>query len=491
MSGCEAGSRRPPPVAGPAGSIGGVFETLSDRLEGVFKRLRGHGRLSEAQVDEALREVRMALLEADVHTSVVRDFVARVRERAVGEEVRKALTPAQQVVKIVNEELVAIIGGESKPIRYSPRPPTVVMLAGLQGSGKTTAAGKLATWMKAKGKQPLLVACDLRRPAAVQQLVLLGEQAGVPVVAREGMTPVEVAAEGVREAERLGRDVVIVDTAGRLHVDEELMAEAAAIRDRVKPTETLLVVDAMTGQDAVNVATAFLSHVDFTGIVLSKLDGDARGGAALSIAHVSGRPVKFASTGERLDAFEPFHPDRIASRILGMGDVLTLIEKAEEAFEEDQKREMEEKFLSASFTLEDFLEQMRQLRKMGPLTNLIGMIPGLGSQLKGMELDEKDFQRTEAIICSMTLAERRNPSIINGSRRSRIARGCGMTTGDVNGLLRQFGEARKMMQAMAGGGGLPQVPKGVVMPRGPGPRPKPKQRPHRPKQHGKKKKKRR
>jgi signal recognition particle subunit SRP54 len=441
----------------------------------------------------------MALLEADVHLDVVRDLIARIRGRAVGEEVRKALTPAQTVIKIVNDELVGILGGANKPLSFAPKPPTVVMLAGLQGSGKTTAAGKLATWLKAKGKQPILVACDLRRPAAVQQLVLLGEQAGVPVVSREGMSPVEVAAEGVREAERLGRDVVIVDTAGRLHVDKELMAEAAAIRDRVKPTETLLVVDAMTGQDAVNVATSFLEHVDFTGIVLSKLDGDARGGAALSIAHVSGRPVKFASTGERLDAFEPFHPDRIAGRILGMGDMLTLIEKAEEAFEEEQKREMEEKFLTASFTLEDFLDQMRQLRKMGPLTNLLGMIPGLGSQLKGLELDEKDMGRTEAIICSMTPAERRNPSIINGSRRARIARGCGMTTGDVNGLLRQFDQARKMMQAMAGGGGLPQMPKGMVMPRGPGgsggarpgSRPKPKQRPHRPKQHGKKKKKRR
>jgi len=475
-----------------------VFDTLSDRLEDVFRRLRGHGRLSEAQVDEALREVRMALLEADVHVSVVRDFVARVRERAIGEEVTKALTPAQQVIKIVNEELVAILGGSAKPLRYAAKPPTVVMLAGLQGSGKTTAAGKLATWMKAKGKQPLLVACDLRRPAAVQQLVLLGEQAGVPVVAREGMSPVELAAEGVREAERLGRDVVIVDTAGRLHVDSELMAEAAAIRDRVKPTETLLVVDAMTGQDAVNVATSFLEHVDFSGIVLSKLDGDARGGAALSIAHVSGRPVKFASTGERLDAFEPFHPDRIAGRILGMGDVLTLIEKAKEAFEEDQAREMEEKILKASFTLEDFLDQMRQLRKMGPLTSLLGMIPGMGAQLKGLELDEKDMARTEAIICSMTPGERREPALIDGSRRARIARGCGMTTGDVNALLRQFDQAKKMMKAMAGGGGLPQVPRGLVLPSPPGGRgvrsgshaPQ-RKRPHRPKQHGKNKKKKR
>ena len=475
-----------------------MFDTLSDRLEGVFKRLRSRGRLSEQEVDEALREVRMALLEADVHLDVARAFVARVRERAVGQEVLKALSPAQQVIKIVNEELIGILGSTNKPISYAPKPPTVIMLAGLQGSGKTTAAGKLATWLKSKGKRPVLVACDLRRPAAVQQLALLGEQVGVPVVAREGMSPVEVAAEGVSETVRLGRDVVIVDTAGRLHVDEELMAEAAAIRDRVKPNETLLVVDAMTGQDAVNVATSFLEHVDFSGIILSKLDGDARGGAALSIAHVSGRPVKFASTGEKLDAFEPFHPDRIASRILGMGDVLTLIEKAEEVFEEEQAVEMERKMREASFTLEDFLDQMRQLKKMGPLTNLLGMIPGMGKELKGMELDEKDMARTEAIICSMTPGERRDPSVINGSRRNRIARGCGMTTGDVNGLLRQFAQAKKMMQAMAGGGGLPSMPKGMAMPRMPGggggpggPRPKPKQRPHRPKTHGKNKKKKR
>ncbi len=475
-----------------------MFDTLSDRLEAVFKRLRSRGRLSEQEVDEALREVRMALLEADVHLDVARAFVARVRERAVGQEVLKALSPAQQVIKIVNEELIGILGSTNKPITYAPKPPTVIMLAGLQGSGKTTAAGKLATWLKSKGKRPVLVACDLRRPAAVQQLALLGEQVDVPVVTREGMSAVEVAAEGVSETVRLGRDVVIVDTAGRLHVDEELMAEAAAIRDRVKPNETLLVVDAMTGQDAVNVATSFLEHVDFSGIILSKLDGDARGGAALSIAHVSGRPVKFASTGEKLDAFEPFHPDRIASRILGMGDVLTLIEKAEDVFEEEQAAEMERKMREASFTLEDFLEQMRQLKKMGPLTNLLGMIPGMGKELKGMELDEKDMARTEALICSMTPGERRDPSVINGSRRNRIARGCGMTTGDVNGLLRQFAQAKKMMQAMAGGGGLPSMPKGMAMPRMPGgpsggggPRPKPKQRPHRPKTHGKNKKKKR
>jgi signal recognition particle subunit SRP54 len=475
-----------------------MFDALSDRLEVVFRRLKGRGRLSEDQVNEALAEIRVALLEADVHTQAVRDFLRRVRERAVGEEVRKALTPAQQVIKIVHDELVGILGGKAAPLQLAQKPPTVIMLAGLQGSGKTTAAGKLATHLRSKGKQPLLVACDLRRPAAVEQLQLLGEQAGVPVVAPNGARdPVGVAAKGLEEAERVGRDVVIVDTAGRLHVDEEMMAEAAAIRERIRPTETLLVVDAMTGQDAVNVATSFLEHVDFSGIVLTKLDGDARGGAALSIAHVSGRPVKFASTGERLDAFEPFHPDRMASRILGMGDMLTLIEKAEGAYEEEQRAEMEEKLLTAAFTLEDFLEQMRQLRKMGPISNLLGMIPGMKGALKDVEFDERDLGRTEAIIHSMTAAERQHPDLIDGGRRLRIARGCGMTTGDVNALIKQFDAAKKMMRAMAGGGGMPSLPRGMTVPGGvprvggaPS-RPKPKDR-HRPrKQHGKKKKRRR
>jgi signal recognition particle subunit SRP54 len=467
-----------------------MFEILSERFEAAFRRLRSRGRLSESDVDDALGQVRLALLEADVQVGVVREFLGRVRERAVGDEVRKALTPGQHVVKIVNDELVAILGGTAKALAFAPKPPTVIMLAGLQGSGKTTAAGKLAVLLKGKGHSPLLVACDLRRPAAVRQLVLIGEQAGVPVVAREGLGSLGVAAEGLREAQRLGRDTVIVDTAGRLHVDEEMMAEATSIRDLVAPLETLLVVDAMTGQDAVNVATVFLERLDYTGIILSKLDGDARGGAALSIAHVSGRPVKFASTGERLDAFEPFHPDRMASRILGMGDVLTLIEKAEETFEAEQMLKVEEKLRAATFTLEDFLEQMRQLRKMGPLTSILGMIPGLGSQLKGLDLDESAMGRTEAIILSMTPAERRDPALIDGSRRSRIAGGCGLTTGEVNGLLRQFAEAKRMMRAATGGGGLPGLPRGMVkLP--PGPRAKPKQRPHRPKQHGKKKKRRR
>ena len=469
-----------------------MFDTLSERIEGIFGRLRGRGRLSEQQIDDVLREVRLALLEADVHTDVVRSFVGRVRERAMGEEVRKALTPAQTIVKIVNDELVETLGRTTSPLTWSPKPPTVIMLAGLQGSGKTTAAGKLARLLKSKGKRPLLVACDLRRPAAVEQLKLLGDEVDVPVVARTGMTAVDVAATGFRSPVVV-RDVVIVDTAGRLHVDEEMMSEAAAIRDRIQPTETLFVADAMTGQDAVNVATAFLERVDYTGIILTKLDGDARGGAALSIAQVSGKPVKFASTGERLDAFEPFHPDRLASRILGMGDIMTLIEKSEEAFEEDERIALEEKMRKATFTLDDFLKQMRQLRKMGPLTNLLGMMPGMRGALKDVDLDEKELSRVEAIIQSMTPAERIDPAIINNSRRQRIARGCGRTVSDVNALVRQFDQVKVMMRAMAGGGGLPSLPHGMgppgSMPRAG--RGKAKNRPHRPKQHAKGKKRKR
>jgi signal recognition particle subunit SRP54 len=469
-----------------------MFDTLSDRIEGIFTRLRGRGRLSEENVEEVLREVRLALLEADVHTTVVRAFIGKVRERAVGDEVRKALTPAQTVLKIVNDELVEILGRKAAPLQWSPKPPTVIMLAGLQGSGKTTAAGKLARHLRSKGKRPLLVACDLRRPAAIEQLKLLGDEIDVPVVARTGVSAIDVAVTGLEEAKRLMRDVVIVDTAGRLHIDEAMMDEAEAIKNRIEPTETLFVADSMTGQDAVNVATAFLERVDYSGIILTKLDGDARGGAALSIAHVSGRPVKFASTGERLDAFEPFHPDRMASRILGMGDVMTLIEKAEEAYEEDERIELEEKMRTARFTLDDFLNQMRQLRKMGPLQSLLGMMPGMKAALKDVDIDEKDMSRMEAIIQSMTPKERDDPAIINNSRRQRIARGCGRTVGDVNQLVRQFDQAKVLMKAMAGGGGLPSMPKGML-PQGPAPvvRSKPKDRPHRPKQHSKGKKRKR
>ncbi|HEX9776482.1 MAG TPA: signal recognition particle protein [Actinomycetota bacterium] len=476
-----------------------MFDALTDRIEGIFGKLRSRGKLTEEQVDEVLREVRLALLEADVHTSVVRSLVSRVRERAVGDEVMKALTPAQAVVKIVHEELVAVLGSEHKPIAYAQNPPTVIMLCGLQGSGKTTAAGKLARLLKSRGKKPLLVACDLQRPAAVEQLAIVGAEIGVPVVTRTGMSPVEVAGEGLEEARAQRRDVVIVDTAGRLHVDEEMMNEAAAIRDRVQPDETLFVADAMTGQDAVNVATAFLERVDYSGIILTKIDGDARGGAALSIAHVSGRPVKFASTGERLDAFESFHPDRMASRILGMGDVLTLIEKAEEHMEADERAAMEEKIRKATFTLDDFLTQLKQLRKMGPLQSLLGMVPGMKQMLQGEEVDERDLKEVESIIQSMTRAEREDPGIINPSRRRRIATGCGKQQSDVSALVKQFTEVRKLMKAvvtggMPGVGGKPGMGPALApagLPGGMPHRPRTKPRPKKPKQHHKKKKKRR
>ncbi|HVL90428.1 MAG TPA: signal recognition particle protein [Actinomycetota bacterium] len=469
-----------------------MFDSLTDRLEAAFRRLRGSGRLSEDDVDEVLKEVRMALLEADVHLQTVRHFVSRVRERAVGEEVLKTLTPAQQVVKIVNEELVGILGGESEPLRFSQRPPTIIMMTGLQGSGKTTASGKLAMQIKKGGRRPLLVACDLRRPAAIQQLQQLGEQIGVPVVADESATdPVALAKSSLEVARQQGRDVIIVDTAGRLHVDEEMMHEAAAIRDTINPTETLLVVDAMTGQDAVNVATSFLEKVDYSGIILSKLDGDARGGAALSIAHVSGRPVKFASVGEKLDEFEPFHPDRMASRILGMGDVLTLIEKAEEAYEEEEAAALEEKMRKGKFDLQDFLDQMKQLKKMGSLGGLLKMIPGMRQHMKGLgEIDDDALKHTQAVILSMTPAERAEPGVIDASRKKRIAKGCGMTVNDVNALLRQFDQAKQMMKAMVGGGvpGVPAMTGGGGAGKSGSGKAK---RPHRPKTHHKNKKKKR
>jgi signal recognition particle subunit SRP54 len=431
-----------------------VFDALSDRLQEVFARLRGHGRLSEAQVDAALREVRLALLEADVNFKVVKDFIGRVRERAVGEEVTRSLTPAQQVVKIVHEELIVTLGEQAVPLQWAPRPPTAVLMAGLQGSGKTTAAAKLARWLAAKGRKPLLVACDLQRPAAVRQLEVLGEQAKLPVFAPErggdGADPVAVALAAPAEAERTGRDVVIVDTAGRLAIDAEMMAQAAAIRDALHPTEVLLVVDAMTGQDAVATAQAFQEAVDVTGFVLTKLDGDARGGAALSIRSVTGRPIKFASTGEKLADFDAFHPDRLAGRILGMGDVLTLIERAEELVDQERAEQMERKLREASFTLEDFLDQLQQVKKMGPLDQLLGMLPGMGAQLRDVEVDDRDLARVEAIIRSMTPGERHNPKILNGSRRARIARGSGTTTQQVNAMLRQFDEARRMMKQLAG-----------------------------------------
>jgi len=433
-----------------------MFETLSDRLESVFTSLRGKGRLSEADIDATAREIRIALLEADVALPVVREFIAAIKERARGVEVSQALNPAQQVIKIVNEELVGILGGEARPINLAKTPPTVVLLAGLQGTGKTTLAGKLGRWLKEQRHVPLLVASDLQRPNAVQQLQVVGQQAGVDVWAPEpgnGVgNPVEVARSGVEHARRMGHDIVVVDTAGRLGIDAEMMAQAAAIRDAVQPDETLFVVDAMIGQDAVTTAEAFRDGVGFSGVVLTKLDGDARGGAALSVANVTGRPIMFASTGEKLGDFDVFHPERMASRILGMGDVLTLIEQAEKTFEADEAARMAEKMLGPTeLTLEDFLDQMMMVRRMGPIGNLLGMLPGMG-QIKDQisQIDDRDLDRIAAIIRSMTPSERQDPKILNGSRRLRIARGSGVTVTEVNQLVDRFFEARKMMKQMAG-----------------------------------------
>ena len=436
-----------------------MFDSLSDRFEGIFKRLRGRGRLGEPEVDEVLREIRLALLEADVNFKVVKGLIARIKEQCVGADLSKSLSPAQQVIQIVHNELVATLGGETLKITYASRPPTVVLLAGLQGSGKTTAAGKLARWFKQQGRNPILVGADLQRPAAVEQLRVLANQVDVPVFS-EPSDPVTVSRKGLEEAQRLGRDVLIVDTAGRLHVDEELMAEVRQVSAAVDPKYTFLVVDAMTGQDAVNVAESFHAVLEIDGVILSKLDGDARGGAALSVKDVIGRPIAFASVGEKLSDFEAFHPDRMASRILGMGDVLTLIEKAEEAYDQAEAEAAAAKLQKGQFTLEDFLEQMQQIKKMGPLQNIIGMIPGIPKELKKAEIDEGELGRVEAIIRSMTPQERRDPSVINGSRRMRIAQGSGMTTTDVNQLLKQFKEMQKMMKSFGKGskGRVPTLP---------------------------------
>ncbi len=442
-----------------------MFSTLQDRLTATFKNLRGKGRLSEADIDATCREIRIALLEADVALPAVREFIARVRERAKGAEVSEALNPAQQVVKIVNEELVTILGGETRRLRFAKTPPTVIMLAGLQGSGKTTLAGKLGRWLKDQGRSPLLVAADLQRPNAVTQLQVVGSQAGVAVFAPEPGNgvgdPVKVARSSVAEARRSLYDVVVVDTAGRLGIDAELMQQAIDIRDAVDPDEILFVVDAMIGQDAVNTAQAFLDGVGFTGVVLSKLDGDARGGAALSVAQVTGRQVMFASNGEKLTDFDVFHPDRMASRILDMGDMLTLIEQAEKVFDADQAAKAAAKLSGkgGDFTLADFMEQMQSVRKMGSLSKIMGMLPGMGQFKDQLEnFDDREIDRVQALIQSMTPAERDNPKIIDGSRRARIARGAGRSVSDVNQLVDRFFEARKMMLAMAGGGGMPGLP---------------------------------
>ena len=439
-----------------------TFGNLTDRLVDTFTKLRGKGKLSPADVDGTVREIRRALLDADVALEVVKQFTGRVRERALGDEVSKALNPAQQVVQIVNDELVTILGGDARRLQFAKNPPTVIMLAGLQGAGKTTLAGKLAKFLAKDNHTPLLVAADLQRPNAVTQLQVVGEQAGVTVFAPEPGNgvgdPVRVAKDAVRFARDKQYDVVIIDTAGRLGVDAELMKQAANIRRATDPDEVLFVIDAMIGQDAVATARAFQDGVDFTGVVLSKLDGDARGGAALSVASVTGRPIMYASTGESLDAFEPFYPDRMASRILDLGDILTLIEQAQQTFDEEETRKVAEKLATATFTLEDFLDQMQQIKKMGSLKSMLGMLPGAKGMRQQLEnFDESELTRTEAIIRSMTLQERRQPKVLNGSRRVRIARGSGTTVTEVNALVNRFEQAAKMMKTVAKGG-VPQVP---------------------------------
>ncbi len=448
-----------------------MFDTLQDRLQSAFKNLRGKGRLSEADIDATAREIRIALLDADVAVSVVRDFIDKVKERALGAEVSGALNPAQQVIKIVNEELAGILGGETRRIQFAKNPPTVIMLAGLQGSGKTTLAAKLGRWLREQDKSPMLVAADLQRPNAVNQLQVVGEQAGVTVFAPEpGNTgsspdegsvgdPVKVARDAIDEARRTLHDVVVIDTAGRLGIDAELMQQASDIRDAVDPDEVLFVIDSMIGQDAVQTAEAFLEGVDFTGVVLTKLDGDARGGAALSVRSVTGRPIMFASTGEKLTDFDAFHPDRMASRILDMGDMLTFIEQAEKAFDTEQAEKDAAKLMGGSFTLHDFLQQMEAMAKMGSMSKIMGMLPGMGQYKEQLDnFDESEVDRIKAIILSMTPSERDDPKMIDGSRRSRIAKGSGTEVRDVNQLVDRFFEARKMMQQMAKGGGMPGMP---------------------------------
>ncbi|HEX2422076.1 MAG TPA: signal recognition particle protein [Actinomycetota bacterium] len=440
-----------------------MFDTLTERLDGVFSKLRKRGKLHPKQVDNALADVRTALLEADVAVEVVDDLLNRVRSRALSEEVLKSLTPAQQVVKVMNDELTATLGGEHRPFTLPGAPPVVVLMAGVQGSGKTTASAKLAKYLKSKGRRPLLVGADLDRPAAVEQLRTLGREISVPVWS-EGRDPVKLAKNGVREAERTGADVVIVDTAGRLHVDPEMMKQARRIKDVTKPAHVLMACDAMTGQDAVIQAREFMHDVDTTGFILTKLDGDARGGAALSMTGVTGRPIFFAGTGERLDDLEPFYPDRMAGRILGMGDVLTLIEKAQDTVDAEKAAAAAEQMMQGRFNLEDFLEQLRQMRKLGPIQDILKMLPGVPGGKNAVKemaeaVDEAELRRAEAMILSMTREERRNPAIISGSRRLRIADGSGTTTADVNQLLKDFEGARKMMRSMMGGKRLPGMAK--------------------------------
>ena len=425
-----------------------MFGGLTEKLSNAFKKFKNKGKLTEADVKEGMREVKLALLEADVNFKVVKDFVKSVTERAVGEQVLESLVPAQQIIKIVNEELIKLMGGESPKINISPKPPTIIMMVGLQGAGKTTHAGKIANMYKQKGKNPLLVACDVYRPAAIDQLHIVGESVKVPVFSMgTKISPVEIAKAGVQHAKKNGHDMVLIDTAGRLHIDEALMEELVKIKESTEPAEILLTVDAMTGQDAVNVAKTFNDLLDITGVVMTKMDGDTRGGAALSVKYITGKPIKFIGTGEKMDAIELFHPDRIASRILGMGDILSLIEKAEAAYDEKNALEMEKKFREQTFSLEDFLEQLYQLKKMGNLDQILGMMPGVkAGSLKDAQVDEAQMKRIEAIILSMTREERLRPETINGSRRKRIAKGSGTSVEEVNKLLRQFDQMKKLMK---------------------------------------------
>jgi len=431
-----------------------AFEGLSEKLQGVFKKLKGKGVLTEADINEAMREVKLALLEADVNFKVVKEFVADVKEKSLGQDVLESLTPAQQVIKIVNDELVALMGGTNSRLTYSPKGFTVLLMVGLQGTGKTTTCGKLAAYLKKNGKKPMMAACDIYRPAAIDQLEIVGRSVDVPVFTMRDCRQADVIAEAaMKEAEYKGHDVLIVDTAGRLHIDEELMEELVRIKQRIKPHEILLVVDAMTGQDAVNAAESFNDTLGIDGIVMTKLDGDSRGGAALSVKSVTGKPIKFIGMGEKLDALEPFHPERMASRILGMGDMMTLIEKAQENFDEQKAAELEKKMKKNEFTLEDFLEQFGQIRNMGGLGKILDMLPGMGGKVSDTELDqgEKEFKSMEAIIQSMTRQERKDPSVLNASRRRRIAAGAGVTVNKVNNLIKRYEEAKKMMKQFTGG----------------------------------------
>ncbi|MBE6688950.1 MAG: signal recognition particle protein [Ruminococcaceae bacterium] len=442
------------------------FQSLTEKMAEAFKKFKNKGKLTEADVKVGMREIKLALLEADVNFKVVKDFVAKVSERAVGADVLESLMPAQQIVKIVNEELCEIMGKENEKLTISPKPPTVIMMCGLQGAGKTTHCAKLAALFKKQGKNPLLVACDVYRPAAIKQLEVVGEKVGVPVFSMgDKLSPVDIAAAGVAHAEKNGNDMVFIDTAGRLHIDEVLMDELKNIREKVQPTEILLVVDAMTGQDAVNVADSFNGLLDITGVILTKMDGDTRGGAALSVRHVTGKPIKFIGTGEKLDNIEPFYPDRMASRILGMGDVLSLIEKAQESFDEKKAAELEKKMRESTFTLDDYMEQFDQIRKMGPIDQLAGMIPGMKpGALKDAQIDEKKIDRMQAIIKSMTPKERAKPDIINSSRKKRIAAGSGNSVEEVNKLLKQFDQTCKLMKQLTGNAGKMKLGKKFKLP---------------------------